>query len=121
MITNSGMTHYHKTFDKEERLEKWTRYAYNNVMWQGGKGTRLNKGMVEANDVVVRIPYSKNSVSIDNFSIGDIICKGIIDVEFNVGDIDSQSDLECENYNIMSIRDNNFGVLDIQHIHIGAK
>lgn len=123
MVVNSSMTHYHKGFDKVTRLETWTRYNYgidNNdhkVMWQGGKGARFNKGLEEGNDVKIRIPYSQNSVSISNFSLGDIVVKGTIDI-----DISKQSDLSAyDTFNITSIKDNNFGNLDIQHIHIEGK
>lgn len=117
MVVNSSMTHYHKGFDKVNRLETWTRYNYSNVMWQGGKGVRFNKGLEEGNDVKIRIPYSQNQVDIDNFKLGDIVVKGII-----TQDIAKQSDLsDYDTYNITSITNNDFGNLDIQHIHLEAK
>lgn len=123
MITNSSMTHYHKGFDDVNRLETWTRYNYgidendHKIMWQGGKGARFNKGLEEGNDVKIRIPYSQNNVSIDNFKRGDIVVKGTI-----TQDISKQSDLsDYDTFNITSITNNNFGQLDIQHIHLEAK
>ena len=115
MITNASLTHYHKTLDETTRLEKWIRYNYENVWWFGGKGSSINKGYENANDVDVRIPYDKNGIDISNLAIGDIIVKGTLDT-----DITTQQDLKnYEVYNITSINDNNFGINP--HIHLGGK
>lgn len=115
MITNASLTHYHKTIDSETRLEKWIRYNYDNVWWFGGKGSSINKGYENANDVDVRIPYNQNEIDISNLAIGDIIIKGTL-----ATDITTQQDLnEFEVYNITSINDNNFGIN--KHIHLGGK
>ena len=115
MITNASLTHYHKTLDETTRLEKWIRYNYENVWWFGGKGSSINKGYENANDVNVRIPYDKNDIDICNLAIGDIIVKGTIDT-----DITTQQNLNnYEVYNITSINDNNFGINT--HIHLGGK
>ena len=115
MITNASLTHYHKTLDETTRLEKWIRYNYGNVWWFGGKGSSINKGYENANDVDVRIPYDKNDIDISNLAIGDIIIKGTLNT-----DITTQQDLKnYEVYNITSINDNNFGIN--QHIHLGGK
>lgn len=115
MITNSSVTIYHKSgLDLSTRLEKWTRYNYDNVWFFGGKGAGINKGYENANDVQVRIPYS-NDLDISNFSIGDIVIQGTLNT-----DIDTQQDLDNYTfYNITSINDNNFG--NNPHIHIGGK
>lgn len=115
MTTNASLTHYHKTLDETTRLEKWIRYNYENVWWFGGKGSSINKGYENANDVDVRIPYDKNNIDISNLAIGDIIIKGTLDTN-----ITTQQDLNSyEVYNITSINDNNFGIN--QHIHLGGK
>ena len=115
MIINASLTHYHKTLDEATRLEKWIRYNYGNVWWFGGKGSSINKGYENANDVNVRIPYDKNDIDIGNLAIGDIIVKGTLET-----DITTQQDLKnYEVYNITSINDNNFGVN--RHIHLGGK
>lgn len=115
MIINASLTHYHKTLDEATRLEKWIRYNYGNVWWFGGKGSSINKGYENANDVNVRIPYDKNDIDISNLAIGDIIVKGTLNT-----DITTQQDLKnYEVYNITSINDNNFGVN--RHIHLGGK
>ena len=115
MMTNASLTHYHKTIDNETRLEKWIRYNYDNVWWFGGKGSSINKGYENANDVDVRIPYDKNDIDISNLAIGDIIIKGTLDIN-----ITTQQDLKnYEVYNITSINNNNFGIN--QHIHLGGK
>ena len=89
MMTNASLTHYHKTTDSETRLEKWIRYNYDNVWWFGGKGSSINKGYENANDVDVRIPYDKNDIDISNLAIGDIIIKGTLDIN-----ITTQQDLK---------------------------
>ena len=115
MVTNASLTHYHKTLDETTRLEKWIRYNYDNAWWFGGKGSSINKGYENANDVDVRIPYDKNNIDISNLAIGDIIIKGTL-----ATDITTQQDLKnYEVYNITSINDNNFGIN--KHIHLGGK
>ena len=117
MITNSSLTIYHKDgLDLTTHFEKWTRYNYENVWFFGGKGASINKGYDNANNVQIRIPYNKNEgLDINNFSIGDIIVQGNLDL-----DISTQQDLQNYLvYNITSINNNNFGIN--QHIHIGGK
>lgn len=116
MLINHGVTIYHKGFDKIARIETWTRFNYPNAWFFGGKGAGLNKGYDDANDVDVRLSYELNQdLNINNFAIGDIIVKGIVD-----DDISEQRDLkDYQTYNITSINNNNFGIN--QHIHIGGK
>lgn len=116
MITNSELTIYHKYFDEEARLEKWRRYNYDKVWFFCGKGASINKGYDNANDVEIRLPYSKNNnLDINNFAIGDIIVEGNINQN-----ISTQDDLNGYLiYNITSINNNNFGIN--KHIHIGGK
>lgn len=116
MICNSKVTIYHLSgLDLSTNLEKWTRFNYDNAWLFGGRGSGINQGYENANDVQVRLPYNMNELDINNFAIGDIIVKG----ELNI-DIETQQDLiGYEIYNITSINDNNFG--NNQHIHLGGK
>lgn len=117
MITNSSVTIYHRSgLSAINGQEQWTRYNYSNVWFFGGKGSRINKGYENANDLDVRIPYGQNAdLNIADFSIGDIVVQGALNT-----DIETQQDLdEYLVYNITSINDNNFG--NNPHIHIGAK
>lgn len=117
MTTNSSMTLYHKRFNSQTKLDEWDRYLIENVMWQGGKGASLNRGYEKANDINVFIPYSKNmELEKVPFSIGDIIVKGAIDDL-----ISKQSDLKCDNYNITTLINNDYGSYDVSHIQLGAK
>lgn len=112
MITNSTMTYYKKGID-ENKLTKWDRYVFNDVWFFGGKGSSINKGYENANDVNIRIPmqYVENT---EMFAIGDIVAKG------EQEQINSQSDLEgTEFYNVTSININNFG--NNPHVHLGGK
>ena len=114
MICNSKLTIYHKSLDETTRLEKWTRYNYDNVWFFGGKGASINKGYDNANDVEIRIPYYEG-LDFNNFAIGDIIVQGELTT-----DIKTQQDLEDYLiYNITALKNNNFG--NNQHIHIGGK
>lgn len=115
MIVNSKITVYHKGFNEITKLETWTRFNY--IGWIfGGKGSSINKGYDNANDVDVRISYKLNDeLDANNFAVGDIIVPG----ELNI-DITTQQDLSnYEFYNITSINNNNFG--NEPHIHIGGK
>ena len=115
MLTNESLTIYHKTLDEKTRLEKWEKQTFSNVWWFGGKGAGINKGYANANDVNVRIPYKENKIDVAKIKIGDILVKGIVDIE-----IATQQDLmNYDVYNITSINDNNFG--NNPHLHLGGK
>ena len=112
MTTNKSITYYHKELDNN-RLEKWNKYVFRNAWVFGGRGTGINKGYENANDVNVRIPmeYVKDK---SIFKIGDIIAIGI------QNNITKQSDLQnIEYYNVTSININDFG--NNQHIHLGGR
>ena len=114
MITNSNLTVYHKILDEETRLEKWVRNNYSNVWAFGGKGSSINTGFENANDINVRVPYFEG-LDVKKFAIGDIIVCEELDK-----DIETQKDLiDYEIYNITSITNNNFG--NNPHLHIGGK
>ena len=113
MIVNKGITYYHKILDTNTRLEKWNKTIFSNVWVFSGKGSSINKGYENANDMNVRIPieYVKDK---SIFSIGDIVAIG------RQSDITEQSDLEGkEFYNVTSINVNDFG--NNPHIHLGGK
>lgn len=115
MITNGGFTIYHKGFDKVNRVETWTRFNYPKAWFFGGKGASLNKGYVDSNDVQARVSYLEYDLDIKNFSIGDILIKGNVEL-----DISRQQDLkDYVVYNITSINNNDFGLNP--HIHLGGK
>ena len=112
MITNKAITYYHKTLN-ENKLEQWTKTVFENVWVFGGKGSSINKGYDNANDVNVRIPMELVE-NTDLFKIGDIVAVGI------QGNITKQSDLKgIEFYNITSININNFG--NNPHVHLGGR
>ena len=114
MLTNSKLTIYHKTFNTVKRDNEWERYNYDKVWFFGGKGARLSRGLNEANDVEIRIPYFEG-LNISNFALGDIIVQGELKQ-----DIDTQQDLDSYLiYNITSLVDNTFG--NNPHIHIGGR
>lgn len=116
MIKNQGFTIYHKGFDKVNRVETWARFNYPNAWFFGGKGSRLNKGFDDANDVKARVSYLDcDNLDIKNFAIGDIIVKGTIELN-----ITRQQDLkDYVVYNITSINNNDFGLNP--HIHLEGK
>lgn len=118
MTTNTNMTLYHKTFDNVEKLDIWTRYLIDAVMWQGGKGASINKGYENANDVRVFIPEIENDLTNIKFSIGDIIVKGDTSK-----DINEQKELySFDNvYNITTIIPQDYGSEFMNHIELGGK
>ena len=112
MLSNNDITYYHKGMDKD-RLTTWTKYGFTDVWVFGGKGSSINVGYENANDVNVRISMDKVSDA-TIFAIGDIICIGTQE------NITKQSDLEGkEYYNVTSININNFG--STPHVHLGGK
>jgi len=113
MIKNNSVTIYHKTFNKNTRLEEWTRYNYKNVWFFGGESATVREGYNPNNRVEIRIPLTE-SINIDNFAIGDIICEGTLNT-----DIETQQDLSGLIYNITSINVNKFGTQP--HIHLSGK
>lgn len=111
MISNNIITYYHKSLNKETRLEEWNKLIIKDVWVFGGQGSSINKGYVDANNVDVRIALPFNY---SDFTIGDIIAIGIQE------DIQKESDLaDIEHYNVTSININNFG--HNPHIHLGGK
>lgn len=113
MLVNSSLTVYHKVEDNHDY--KWVRHNYDNIWWFGGKGSSLNKGYDNANDVQIRIPYDLNpKLDYNNFGIGDILVKGTLKT-----DITGESDIQDEYYNITSLNNNVFG--NNKHIHVGGK
>ena len=113
MITNNKITYYQKRLDNNSKIEKWTRYVFDNVWAFGGKGSSLYKGYIDANDVDIRIPM-KYVEDKKLFKVGDIIVIG------EHGNIEKQSDLaNVEFYNIKSISINDFG--NNPHVHLGGK
>ena len=113
MITNKKITYYHKVLNNTTKLYEWSRIVFDEVWLFGGKGSSINKGYENANDVDVRIPMEYvQDTSI--FQIGDIIALG------EQSNITKQSDLkDVEFYNVTSININDFGYNP--HIHLGGK
>lgn len=116
MLVNGSITHYHKGYDKINKVTTWTRYNYDNVHIIGGKGSSTNKGYAEANDVEIRIWYQLNNADFSNFAIGDIIVDSHITTN-----ITTKTDIKTGNiYEIKSLKNNNFVNLS-KHIHISGK
>ena len=117
MICNNSVTIYHQNgLDVATHTETWIRCNYDKAWIFGGHGASINKGLNDANDVQVRIPYDQNDgLNIKDFSVGDIIVKGTLDF-----DINTQLDLEnYDIYHITSVLNNDFGLNP--HIHLGGK
>jgi len=112
MIVNKAITYYHKGLD-ENKLEIWKKYVFLNVWVFAGKGSYINKGYENANDMDIRIPmhYVKDK---SIFTLDDIVAIGI------QPDINKQSDLkDKEFYNVTSVNINDFG--NNPHIHLGGR
>lgn len=112
MITNNVITYYHKGLN-EQRLETWVKYVFKDVWAFGGKGSSINKGYDNANNINIRIPM-KYVTDTSIFNIEDIVAIG------EQPAITKQSDLNGkEFYNIRSVNINNFG--NNPHVHLGGK
>ena len=112
MLVNSSLTVYHKVVRNHE--DTWEKHFYKNIWWFGGKGSSLNKGYAEANDVQIRIPYDLNpDLDYNTFGIGDILVQG------ERKDITNEEDIQGEYYNITSLNNNTFG--NNKHIHVSGK
>lgn len=115
MICNSDLTIYHKGIDTSTKLETYDRYYYKNVWFFGGHGVSTNKGLENANDVKIRIPYDVNEIDVSKIDLGDILVKGRVERE-----IEEQADLaDYDVYIITSINNNTFG--NSPHVHIEGK
>lgn len=113
MITNNKITYYHKVSNNTTKLEEWSKVLFDDVWVFGGKGSNINKGYENANDVNVRIPmeYVQDKTI---FKIGDIIAIG------EQENISKQSELNGkEFYNVTSININESG--NNPHIHLGGR
>ena len=110
MLTNESITIYHRV---KKRNEAYVKVEYENVWWYGNKNVSLNKGLVEANDVTVRIPYNQNEIDIEKIKDGDFLVQGT-----GFSDITAPSDLK-EYYVINSVTNNTVG--SEPHVRIGAK
>lgn len=109
MITNNSITYFHKTLNNQ-RLEEWQKTYYNDVWLFKTKGGNANEGYERQNTFDVRIPIEYAN---STFSIGDIVVVG------QCGDIETQADLEGQEYfNVLSINVNDFG--NNPHIHLGG-
>lgn len=113
MITNKKITYYHKVLNNNTKLQEWSAVIFPDVWVFSGKGSSINKGYENANDMNVRIPMEYvNDTSI--FKIGDIVAIG------KQPNIQKQSDLQnVEFYNVTSININDFG--NNPHVHLGGK
>lgn len=112
MITNKTITYYEKGLGNN-KFETWTRHIFTSAWVFGGKGSSINKGYENANDVDIRIPMEfVQDKTI--FKVGDIVAVG------SQSNITKQSDLKgIEYYNVTSVNVNDFG--SNPHIHLGGK
>lgn len=115
MITNTKVTIYHRGVSNH--LPTYTKYVVSKVMWQGGHGSSISKGIADGNDITCYIPLENDNLKGVSIAIGDYILKGEI-----VSNITSKSDLESMDvYTIQSISNKDYGSDRMQHLEIGAK
>lgn len=115
MICNSDLTIYHKSIETSTKLETYDRYYFPKVWFFGGHGVSTNKGLQNANDVKIRIPYDVNDIDVSKIDVGDILVKGRVEKE-----IEEQAELmDYDVYIITSINNNTFG--NTPHVHIEGK
>lgn len=105
MLNNSDITVYHKDNGV------WQKHNYKNIWWFSKKDADINTTYSKDNDVNIRL---WNNTEINEFSIGDIIVKGNLDI--NINDQHDLSDYLV--YNIIQLKNNNYSFR--KHIHITA-
>lgn len=108
MLTNADITIYHKEYDPETRLDKWTYTQHKGVNWYAKRAVSVSdKGLNSANTLTVRIP-TKDEV---DAAIGDIVVKGLIE-----RDITQPKELsDCERFVVTGIKDNRRGSPSMWH------
>ena len=109
MITNSKITYYSKSSD-ENKIGVYSRILFEDVWVFSGLGGNIDRGLVDANSVIVRIPmeYVENK---DIFKVGDLVAIGI------GPDIEKQADLiGLKFFKVTSVNVNDFG--HNPHIHL---
>lgn len=91
---NSDCTLYHKKHNNEAKTQEYKRYYLPSVLWTGGKGSSLKKGLEKSNDVSIRIWHELNEPF--EVEIGDLIIQGKVE-----DTISKESDLS--NYEALRI------------------
>lgn len=115
MKTNTKVTIYHRTVVSLSPI--YTRFVIDNVMWQGGRGSSLNRGLTESNDLKCYIPYENDNLKNVLIEIGDYIVRGEINEN-----ITSKRDLaNYDFYTITSKELRDYGSERMKHLQIGAK
>lgn len=114
MITNSKLTIYHKELD-DNKIETYKRVNYDKVWAFINTRVQRDNGINNDNSIEIRIPYKKNKLNVNDFSLGDYVIPEYVDK-----DIKSITELKnYEVFQIISIKDNNFGTEP--HIHLGGE
>lgn len=115
MITNTDITIYHETYNKETRLKEWEPKQYSGVNWYGKQAVSVgDTGLNTADSYIVRIPTG-DSVTAKN---GDLVVKGLVADQIT-GPSQLIGKYEC--FVVTAVRDNRRGTPMMRHWRIEGK
>ena len=111
MLTNADMTLYHKAYDPETGLDRWTRTWYSGVNWYAQRAVSSGAdGLNTADILTVQIPEA-SAPSGFPAAVGDVVVRGLIDVE-----IAGPPQLKgYERYVVTAVRDCRYGSPRMRH------
>lgn len=114
LVANETVTVYHKTYDPETRLDRWTASSYGNASWYGKQAASVgDNGLNTADEYTVRI-LTPEEITAD---VGDIVVRGAIGRE-----ITGPSQLtNWEHFTVTAVRDNRRGRPTLRHWRIEGK
>ncbi len=114
LVADETVTVYHKTYNRETRLDQWTPTAYQGASWYGKQAASVgDSGLNTADEYTVRI-FTGDEISA---SVGDVLVRGEV-----VREITGPAQLEgTERFVITAVRDNRRGLPSLYHWRVEGK
>lgn len=110
LLADVPITIYHKTYNPQTRLDDWTPYHYVGSWFEKRAASSGSNGLNAADTLIVRIPAANVRGEIVARP-GDVIIRGKVSTP-----ITGPAQLDpYKRFEIMAVRDNRRGVLDLQH------
>ena len=141
MLTNTDITIYNKYIDPVTKLDAYHMTQIKDVMWNANKGVNVIQSGITTADAVTLIIYMngsdfgtktykspkawKNTPNVDmskyfTLANGDIIVKGLVSYDINVGKLAGLEKTYDEVYKITSVDTQDKGSMNLQHWRVGA-
>jgi hypothetical protein len=141
MLANADITIYNRFLDPIEKIDKYLRTQIKGVNWFASKGVnKLRTGTETADAVIVLIPLKPNAENktykkpkawqstpnVDmskyfTFNSGDLIVKGLVTYDVNVGGVKGLEKAFDDVYTITSVDTEDRGSPNVQHFRVGAR